>query len=109
MVNVLVDDKQAPVVANLEDITIYCDGAPDYAGSPDCDKRGDPYGPSTWPGQLKDFKGVIHGYYGGSAYLGIHVAAGEHEDPQACEGSRGWAQSIASHGYMLIALTRQVM
>ncbi|MBK9678122.1 MAG: hypothetical protein IPO69_04505 [Saprospiraceae bacterium] len=28
MVQVLVDDKQAPVVAGLQDITVYCDGAP---------------------------------------------------------------------------------
>ncbi|MBK9679311.1 MAG: hypothetical protein IPO69_10645 [Saprospiraceae bacterium] len=65
MVTVLADDKQAPVVNHLEDITIYCDGAPDYAGYPNCEhsERFD-----KWPLQLKDSKGVVHGYYGGSDF-----------------------------------------
>jgi hypothetical protein len=34
MVNVLVDDKQAPTVANLEDITVYCDNVPYLTAGP---------------------------------------------------------------------------
>ena len=36
MVNVLVDDKQAPVISQAEDITIYCDDAPYWADYPRC-------------------------------------------------------------------------
>ena len=43
MVNVLVDDKQAPVVDHLEDVTVYCDGAPEWADYPDCDDKYPPY------------------------------------------------------------------
>ncbi|MBK8514429.1 MAG: hypothetical protein IPL56_19705 [Saprospiraceae bacterium] len=88
MVTVLVDDKMAPVVNHLEDITIYCDGAPDYAGYPNCEhsERFD-----KWPLQLKDSKGVVHGYYGGSDFLGIHTDPADHSDPDACEWNKGWA------------------
>jgi hypothetical protein len=88
MVTVLVDDKMAPVVNHLEDITIYCDGAPDYAGYPNCEhsERFD-----KWPLQLKDSKGVVHGYYGGSDFLGIHTDPADHSDPDACEFNKGWA------------------
>jgi len=79
MINILVDDKQAPVVAELEDVLIYCDRAPDYASSPNCE-GGDEY--LVWPGLLKDSKGVEHGYYGGSDFLGIH--RDEHESADAC-------------------------
>jgi hypothetical protein len=56
MVNVLVDDKQPPVVDHLEDIIVYCDHAP-YDEYP-CEK-GDHY--NIYPGVLKDSKGVVHG------------------------------------------------
>jgi len=79
MINVLVDDKQAPVVAELEDVLVYCDRAPDYASGPACD-GGDEY--LEWPGLLKDSKGKEHGYYGGSDFLGIH--RDEHETDDAC-------------------------
>ncbi|MBK7609178.1 MAG: hypothetical protein IPI18_19250 [Saprospiraceae bacterium] len=87
MVTVLVDDKQAPVVNHLEDVTIYCDGAPDYAGYPNCEhsERFD-----KWPLQLKIPK-VVHGYYGGSDFLGIHTDPADHSDPDACEWNKGWA------------------
>jgi len=80
MVTVLVDDKQAPVVAELEDIIVYCDRAPGYADGPDCD-GGDEY--LIWPGLLKDSKGVTHGYYGGSDFLGIHFD-NDHQSAEAC-------------------------
>ncbi|MBL0113860.1 MAG: hypothetical protein IPP42_24850 [Saprospiraceae bacterium] len=86
MVQVLVDDKQAPVVNHLEDITIYCDGAPDYADYPDC-RRSERF--DKWPLQLKDSKGVVHGYYGGSDFLGIHTDPADHSDPDACEFNKG--------------------
>ncbi|HQW04191.1 MAG TPA: hypothetical protein PLR30_16995, partial [Saprospiraceae bacterium] len=79
MINVLVDDKQAPVVAELEDVIVYCDRAPEYASSPNCE-GGDEY--LEWPGLLEDSKGVDHGYYGGSDFLGIH--RDEHETADAC-------------------------
>jgi len=78
MINVLVDDKQAPVVAELEDVIVYCDRAPDYASAPNCE-GGDEY--LVWPGLLKDSKEVEHGYYGGSDFLGIH--RDEHETADA--------------------------
>jgi len=79
MINILVDDKQAPVVAELEDVLVYCDRAPDYASEPNCE-GGDEY--LEWPGLLEDSKGVDHGYYGGSDFLGIH--RDEHETADAC-------------------------
>ena len=79
MINVLVDDKQAPVVAELDDVLVYCDRAPDYASAPNCE-GGDEY--LEWPGLLEDSKGVDHGYYGGSDFLGIH--RDEHETADAC-------------------------
>jgi len=90
MINVLVDDKQAPVVAELEDVLVYCDRAPDYASSPDCVGEGREIF-SSWPGLLKDSKGVEHGYYGGSDFLGIHLD--EHEIADACgyDNAHFWA------------------
>ncbi|MBK9928620.1 MAG: CHRD domain-containing protein [Saprospiraceae bacterium] len=88
MVTVLVDDKQAPVVNHLQDITIYCDGAPEYAGHPACE-HSERF--SKWPLDLKDSKGVWHGYYGGSDFLGVHIDADAHDDPDACEFNKGWA------------------
>ena len=55
MVNVLVDDKQAPTSDHLEDVTVYCDGAPNWADYPKCD---DMY--PSYPGELRDSKGIIH-------------------------------------------------
>jgi hypothetical protein len=86
MVNVLVDDKQAPTVDHLEDVTVYCDGAPDWADYPSCDDMYPPY-----PGELRDSKGIVHGYYGGSSQYDVHMGTGDHNDPQACDQNRGWA------------------
>ena len=88
MINVLVDDKQAPIVAELEDVIVYCDRAPEYAYAPDCE-GGDEF--KVWPGLLVDQKGVEHGYYGGSDFLGIHQD--EHETADACgyDNAHHWA------------------
>ncbi|MEP7269225.1 MAG: right-handed parallel beta-helix repeat-containing protein, partial [Saprospiraceae bacterium] len=104
MVNVLVDDKQAPVVADLDDITIYCDGAPDWADHPrDCDNG---YKDGKWPGELKDSKGNVYGYYGGSDFLGIHPNGNDHDDPQACASAQGWAP-IYCRQWLLLDSTDQ--
>jgi len=89
MVNVLVDDKQAPIVAELEDVVVYCDKAPDYADNPDCES-GEEF--LIWPGLLKDSKGTIHGYYGGSDFLGIHFD-NDHNNADACgyDSKHHWA------------------
>jgi hypothetical protein len=83
MVQVLVDDKQAPVVAGLQDITVYCDGAPGgsaYARTFCSESERF----STWPGTVKDGKGTIHGYYGGSTYIVNHTPGNDHADPTGC-------------------------
>ena len=97
MVTVLADDKQAPVAYGLDDITIYCDGAPGWADYADCG-YGERYTSSTWPLDIKDRSGsavnsinIPYGYYGGSDFLGIHVNEDDHGDPQACRESKGWA------------------
>ncbi|MBK7609223.1 MAG: hypothetical protein IPI18_19490 [Saprospiraceae bacterium] len=104
MVTVLTDDKQVPVVDHLEDITIYCDGAPDYAGYPDC-RRSERY--EKWPLQLKDSKGVVHGYYGGSDFLGIHTDPADHSDPDACEFNKGWAPIYCRSWLYIDSFARQ--
>ncbi|MFZ1714869.1 MAG: hypothetical protein WAT88_06220, partial [Saprospiraceae bacterium] len=89
MVQVLVDDKQAPVVAGLQDITVYCDGAPGgsaYARTFCSESERF----STWPGTVKDGKGTIHGYYGGSTYIVNHTPGNDHADPTGCATDQ-WA------------------
>ncbi|MBP6793914.1 MAG: hypothetical protein KA143_02615 [Saprospiraceae bacterium] len=84
MVNVLVDDKQAPVVYGLEDIVVYCDNAPEesaYARN-FCEKS-ESY--TTWPGDIKDGLGRIHGYYGGSENVNTHAAADDHLPGTGCD------------------------
>ncbi|MEP7321531.1 MAG: hypothetical protein ABI761_06415 [Saprospiraceae bacterium] len=90
MVNVLVDDKQAPVVDHLEDVIVYCDNAPEWANYPDCDSHGEYYNAGTWPGEL-NYKNIVYGYYGGGTKYDVHLGAGDHNDPQACEENKGWA------------------
>ena len=87
MVNALVDDKQAPVVDHLEDVTVYCDGAPEWADYPKCDDMYPPY-----PGELRDSKGVVHGYYGGSSQYDVHMGTGDHATiHKLVIRNKGWA------------------
>jgi hypothetical protein len=65
---------------------VYCDNAPDGSDHPRCNDHYPPY-----PGELKDSKGIVHGYYGGSYDYDIHMGAGDHNDPQACEENKGWS------------------
>ena len=92
MIQVLVDDKQAPVIKNLRDITVYCDQAPagtNYARL--LCKSGDFY--NIWPGTISS-GGKIHGYYGGSDHITNHsVDVSEHNGPQApgCGEQDSWS------------------
>ncbi|MEP7268932.1 MAG: SdrD B-like domain-containing protein [Saprospiraceae bacterium] len=89
MVQVLVDDKQAPVVAGLEDIVVYCDNAPAgsaYARS-FCENS-EVY--SVWPGTILDTRGKVHGYYGGSDYITNHLG-GDHAPSVGCPNGSQWA------------------
>ena len=91
MVNVLVDDKQAPAADHLEDVTVYCDGVPGWLGAhPYCDSTGGENYQGTFPGAISAH-GVIYGYYGGSAKYDLHMGSGDHNDPQACSENKGWA------------------
>ncbi|HNT22143.1 MAG TPA: hypothetical protein PKL70_17025, partial [Saprospiraceae bacterium] len=93
MVQVLVDDKQAPEVHHLEDITVYCDDAPYYAGYPKDCSTGKKNG--IWPGYLKDSEGTIHGYYGGLGYYdeeehGSDCGHYDHQNNWAPKYCREW-------------------
>jgi len=78
MVLVLVDDKEAPVVHELEDVTVYCDASPHYASYPRECSTGKKNG--LWPGYLKDSDGTIHGYYGGYGAEDEHAPDCGHYD-----------------------------
>ena len=62
---------------------------PEWADYPKCDDMYPPY-----PGELRDSKGVVHGYYGGSSQYDVHMGTGDHNDPQACDQNRGWAPDL---------------
>ena len=93
MVTVLIDDKQAPTYSDLSDITVYCDGTPDSAAYPRCEGGEHYYSNQDpkWPLEMKFTTGGVYGYYGGSDDYDIHMGAGDHNDPQACDQNKGWA------------------
>ncbi|HQW02104.1 MAG TPA: hypothetical protein PLR30_06495, partial [Saprospiraceae bacterium] len=91
MIQVLVDDKQPPVVEHLEDITVYCDQAPagtNYARL--LCKTGEHY--NVWPGSISS-GGTIHGYYGGSDHITDHAPDINDHAPQGpgCNDGNSWS------------------
>jgi hypothetical protein len=88
MVQILVDDKQAPVVDHLQDVTVFCDGAPWGSGRAEyyCE-RSDYFSP--WPGTIS-YKGIVHGYYGGSDFVQNH-SADDHAPQVGCPNGDTWA------------------
>jgi len=92
MIEVLVDDKQSPVVDHLQDITVYCDQTPagtNYARL--LCKTGEYY--NVWPGTISS-GGTIHGYYGGSDHITNHaIGVSDHGSPQApgCPEGNSWS------------------
>jgi len=87
MVEVLLNDKLAPVVAALKDVIVYCDQALESADRPDCGKRGE--GTEAGRGYLYDSKGVEHGFYGGSSFMGIHYD-NEHQSKSDTNAACGY-------------------
>ena len=96
MVNVLVDDKQAPTTITSKmwrfTVMVYLNGQ-----TIKCDDMYPPY-----PGNERIQK-VIHGYYGGNNQYDVYGHR-DHNDPQACDQNRGWAPSIVRTGYTWIHL-----
>jgi hypothetical protein len=89
MVQVLVDDKQPPVVENLYDITVFCDNAPYGSGRAEYYCENSEY-LNPWPGPIS-YKGIIHGYYGGSSFVQNHTGSDEHAPKVGCPDGDTWA------------------